>query len=194
MVRKFWLQTVVLALAICGSASAELFPVSDCSRAEPSGERTLCHETIAPASAADVWALWATAEGFSSWAAPVAAVDLRPGGLIETSYDANARIGDSGNIRNRVIAVEPRRLLVIQIADAPPGFPHADAARELSTLIELEALSLTETRVRVSMMGYRSGEDFDALYAFFARGNAWTMEKLRERIAQGPTDWRAERE
>lgn len=177
-----------------GSATAEPGPVRNCSRTEPSGERTLCHESVVAASAADVWALWTTAEGFSSWAAPVAAVDLRAGGLIESSYDVNARIGDAGNIRNRVVAVEPQRLLVIQIANAPVGFTHADAARELTTLVELEALSPTETRVRVSMMGYRSGEDFDALYAFFARGNAWTMEKLRERIAQGPTNWRAEGE
>ncbi len=166
--------------------------VTDCSRSEPGDQRVLCHEIVVPASSSEVWRLLSTSEGFSSWAAPVVAIDLRPGGIIETSYDVNARIGDAGNIRNQIVALEPERRLAMQIASAPPGFPHAVEARELATSIELEALSASQTRVRVLMSGYRDGEEFDALHAFFARGNAWTLEKLRERVVNGPVDWRAQ--
>lgn len=189
--RLFW-RSLAVSLLIGGGAWAEPAAVVDCSLPDPADERMLCHETVVVAPAAEVWRLMATSEGFSSWAAPVAAIDLRPGGMIETSYDVNARIGDAGNIRNRITGVEPEIRLTMQIAAAPPGFPHADEARELATRIELEPLSAIETRVRVSMSGYRSGEAFDALYAFFARGNSWTLEKLRERVADGPTDWRAQ--
>ncbi len=184
-------RCLAMSVALCGAAWADPAAVRDCSRVEQSGERTLCHETIVPAAVADVWTLWSTAEGLRTWAAPVVAMDLRPGGIFESAYDANAQIGDAGNIRNRVVAFEPGRLLVIQVASAPPGFPHADEVRELSTSIELEPLNAGETRVRVSMSGYRSGVAFDELYAFFARGNAWTLAKLNERVVGGPVDWRA---
>jgi uncharacterized protein YndB with AHSA1/START domain len=187
-----WRSCLAVAVLVGGAAWAEPVAARDCSFGEINGERILCLETAVPASRAEIWRLLATAEGFSTWAAPVAAVDLRPGGIIETSYDVNARIGDAGNIRNRIIAVEAERRLVMQIAAAPPGFPYADEARELVTSIELEPLSANETHVRVSMSGYRSGEAFDALYAFFAHGNSWTLAKLRERVVGGPTDWRAQ--
>jgi hypothetical protein len=41
------------------------------------------------------------------------------------------------------------------------------------------------------MVGYREGEDFDALYRFFARGNAQTLAALAARAVNGPTDWSA---
>jgi len=190
------LATVALA-AVLGSAfpaSAEVQPpVGDCSRLEAGGERTLCHELVVPAPAAEVWALISTAEGWRSWAAPVVHLDLHAGGLLETSYAPDARIGDAGNIRNRVLAFAPERLLVIQIADAPPGFPHADLARELTTAIELEPLDTAHTRVRVTMMGYRDAPGFDMLYAFFDAGNAFTLTQLRERVERGPVDWRSRR-
>jgi uncharacterized protein YndB with AHSA1/START domain len=156
------------------------------------GERVLCHEIVVAAPAAEVWRLIATAEGFSSWAAPVVAIDLRVGGSFETSYDRNARIGDAGNIHNRVVAFAPKTLLVIQIANAPPGFSHGDEARELTTVMAVEPVDATHARLRVSMLGFRDGGAFDALFAFFDRGNAWTLQKLNERVIGGPIDWARE--
>jgi uncharacterized protein YndB with AHSA1/START domain len=187
-----WLVVAMLGLALATPAAAETALAPDnCSRAA-NGERTLCHTMILPASLSEVWALVATAEGWRTWAAPVASLDLRSGGLLETSYNPNARAGEAGNIRNRVLAFTPERLLVIQIADAPPGFPHADLARELTTALELEPVDATHTRVRVTMMGYRDAAGFDELYDFFDRGNAFTLMKLRERIERGPVDWGAQ--
>ena len=177
----FWSLTL-------GAASAA---PADCSRTEVSGERTLCHEAVINAPVAEVWRLFATSEGLSSWLAPVAAIDLREGGMWESAYDRAARIGDAGNIRNRVVAFTPERLLVIQVASAPPNFPHADLVGELVTLIAFEPVDATHTRVRVSMLGYRAGEGFDALYRHFDWGNAYTLDALAARVANGPTDWSA---
>ena len=156
------------------------------------GERVLCQTVVVPAPAAEVWALLSTSEGWRSWAAPVAELELRSGGRLETSYNPSAAIGDPANIRNRVLAYTPERLLVIQIADPPPGFPHPDLARQLSTALELEPLDATHTQVRATMMGFGDEPGFDQLYAFFERGNAFTLTKLRERIERGPVDWQAE--
>ncbi len=84
--------------------------------------------------------------------------------------------------------------LTIQVERAPPGFPHPQDVRELVTVIELQPLSAGTTRVRVSMSGYRDGAAFDELRTFFARGNAWTLQKLRERVVDGPVNWAEQRQ
>ncbi|QGZ95409.1 SRPBCC family protein [Terricaulis silvestris] len=178
--------SAIFALAFaCFAAPVHAQEVTRCD----GGERVLCHEIVVAAPAAEVWRLISTAEGFSTWAAPVVAIDLRVGGAFESSYNRNARIGDAGNIHNRVVAFAPETLLVIQIADAPPGFPHGAEARELTTVMAVEPVDATHARLRVSMMGFREGEAFDALFAFFDRGNAWTLQKLNERVMTGPVDW-----
>lgn len=180
-----------LAWFLCAAPAALAEGVADCSRMETGGARTLCVEAEVPASLAEVWALWAESDQLSTWMAPVAAIELRPGGMMEASYHPAGRIGDAGNILNRVVAVTPMQSLSIQVERTPPGFPHADVVRELVTVIEFEPLSTNATRVRVSMTGYREGAAYDELYAFFARGNAWTLQKLQERVVDGPVDWRA---
>lgn len=188
-----WLRRFIVAIALAAlpAVAAAQAEVADRSRVEASGERTLCHEVVLPAPLSDVWALWTTSEGLRSWAAPVAAIDPRPGGAFESSYDTSARIGDAANIRNRVVAIIPERMLVIQVAAAPPGFPSLEQVRQLATVIEFEPLGARATRVRVSMLGYRSDAAFDALYRHFDRGNAWSLNKLHERVTRGPVDWRA---
>lgn len=184
---------LVSLLLVAPSAAQTHIGVEDCAPPANGEERVLCHAVVLPASAAEVWALISTSEGWRSWAAPVAEIELRAGGRLETSYDVGAAIGDPANIRNRVLAFVPQRLLAIQIADAPPGFPHPDLARELVTVLELEPIDATHTRLRAVMMGYRAEPGFDRLYSFFERGNAFTLTKLRERIERGPVDWHAHR-
>jgi uncharacterized protein YndB with AHSA1/START domain len=179
-------------LALAGAAAAEEnAAVTPCSRTEPDATRTLCHEIIVPAARAEVWRLWSTSEGLASWAAPLAAIDLRIGGLWEASYQPDARLGDPGNIQNRVLSYAPGAMLSIQIAAAPPGFPHVDLARRTWTVIDLESINAAHTRVRVSTFGYGEGAGFDQLYAMFDTGNAWSLRKLHERVTGGPADWRA---
>lgn len=173
--------------AVVPAASAQ--EVADCSRTELSGVRTLCFEAEMPAGVADVWALWSESGQLATWMAPVAAMDMRPGGVMEAAYDPSGVIGDPNNILNRVVDVDPLHSFSIQVERAPPGFPHAAVVRELVTRIEFTPLSETSTRVRVSMSGYGDTQAFNELYAFFARGNAWTLQKLRERIVDGPVDW-----
>lgn len=180
------LLTCTLMLALMAPrAFAE--GITDCSRA--GAERMLCVEADVPAGAREVWALWAESDQLRTWMAPVAAIDLRPGGLMEAAYNPAGRLGDDANVLNRVVALAPAQSLTIQVERAPPGFPHPDEVRELQTMIELTPVSDGVTRVRVSMTGYREGAAYDELYAFFARGNAWTLQKLHERIVRGPVDW-----
>lgn len=183
------LVAAVLVWGLAASVSAE--EVSSCARVETDLTRTLCHEVVLPAPRAEVWRLLTTSDGLRTWAAPVAAIDLRVGGLWEASYDPDASLGDAANIHNRVLSYLPERMLSLRAERAPPGFPHADLLGETWSVIELEAIDAAQTRVRVSGLGYRNGAGFDDLYAMFAHGNALTLAHLHERITQGPIDWAA---
>jgi hypothetical protein len=76
-VRRLLLAVVWGALA--APVAAETSVPLNCARVEASLERTLCHELVLPAPAAEVWRLMSTSEGWRAWAAPVAEIDLRSG-------------------------------------------------------------------------------------------------------------------
>jgi uncharacterized protein YndB with AHSA1/START domain len=171
------------------AAAAAAQEVENTSYRADDDTRVLQHRITVEAPAADVWDAWTTTEGIRSWAVPVGRIDFRLGGIWESSYNLDARIGDPGNIQNRILAYLPDRMLTIQAVAAPPGFPHRELLSEIFTVIELEALDAARTRVTVSMVGYASGEGFDVLYGHFEKGNAWTLEKLRQRFVEGPVDW-----
>lgn len=149
------------------------------------GERMLQQSVVVPAPPAAVWRAWTTTEGFQAWAAPVANVDFRVGGIIEASYDPDAGIGAPGNIKNQIIAYVPGRMLAIRNVQAPPKVPF-DAAtfQTLQTVILLDGLPDGTTRVTVAQPGYRDGEAYEAVWRFFERGNAASLIALRAYLSR----------
>ncbi len=184
---------ILAAFAFAASAhAATALPagVTETSFVTPAGERVMELSIDVPASAADVWNAWATADGFRSWAVPFAAVDFRVGGFVESSYDPNAKPGDPNNIRNEVVAVVPGRMFVLRNTQAPEKVPFdAPTFRKTQTVVTLTALGEKSTRVTVANAGYASGAPWDGVYQFFRDGNAWTLAELRKRFENGPTDW-----
>jgi hypothetical protein len=182
---------LLLVVAALFASPAFAGQVADTSYKAPDGTRVLRHEVIVPASAKDVYQALATAEGWRTWAAPFA--EMTPafgvGAVLETSYNPAAKIGDATNIKNKILAYIPSRMFAFQAVQAPAGFKHADLLPHIFTVAELEPVNARATRVRLSMLGYDQGSGFDELYGFFAKGNAWTMEKLAERFEVGPIDW-----
>jgi uncharacterized protein YndB with AHSA1/START domain len=165
--------------------------VTNTSYTEPNGDRALQLSIEVPAPAHDIYATFTTGEGYASWAVPVAQVDFRVGGSIESSYDAHAKPGDAGNIRNEIVAYLPDRLLVLRNVQAPPGFPDAALFQKTVTVIEFQPLAPARTRVVITNAGYGPGERYAALYRAFEWGDAYELAQLRSRFEQGPVDWRA---
>ena len=158
-------------------------------RTETDGSRTLAHEIVVDASAADVWTAIATPEGWRSWAVPVAWTPPDDPDVIETSYDPAARPGAPGTIQQRVLLRVPNRILAFRTIKAPAGFPHWEAYRQVASVFELEPLGPARTRVRLTGAGYPAGAAGDAVLTFFERGNAASLEWLRLRFVDGPADW-----
>ena len=164
--------------------------VRDTSYTVPGGERVLELSIDVPAPVREVWRAFATSEGFASWAVPVAQVDMREGGMIESSYDPKAAIGAPGNIRNAILVAVPERLIVMRNVQAPPKTPFdVPTFQKLVTAITLVPLGPDATRVTLQNPGYRDGPLYDGVWQAFHGGNTWTLVKLKERFETGPVDW-----
>ncbi len=150
------------------------------------GERILVEEVWLDAPVATVWAAYATADGWESWAAPKAEVDLRVGGTIRTQYDPAAAIGDPGTNTLRIVNYVPERLLTLK-ADLQPNWPELlkQDADNLSNVILFEEVAPGRTRLRSYGIGYRDTPEYDELLGFFQQANAGLYAKLIRHVEGG---------
>jgi uncharacterized protein YndB with AHSA1/START domain len=183
----------ILGGACAGSAGAADFPnVRDDSYTEPNGSRVLKLSITIDAPVSKIWRLLISAEGWQSWAVPVAWVDFGVGGLVETSYTATAVRGQPGNIKNAIVAYVPEQLLVLRNVQAPTNFEHAEDFGKTVTVIDLRPLSKNRSRVELDGVGFLSTPAFDTLLKNFRYGDSWTLEHLKRAAEHGPIDWAEE--
>ena len=175
------------ALNIALAQTPPPYPVADQSYVAADGTRVLQQAIDVPAGVPEVWKAFTTSEGFASWAAPVAFVDFRLGGHIETTYDPQGKIGAAGNIRNEIVAFVPGKMLAIRNTQAPPDTAFdVPTFQSLHTVILFDPAGPNATRVTIVQPGFGAGEKFDGVYVHFARGNAWSLQQLAKRFAERP--------
>lgn len=170
-------------------AQAQALPegVVDASFSTSGGERVLHLATVVNAPVARAWAAFATEEGFRAWAVPLAKIDLRVDGSIESSYDAKVPLGSGRTIRNEIVALVPERVLVIRNVQAPPGVPFdVSAFQTVQTAIVFDPLDGERTRVTIASGAFLEREPWDGVYRFFRAGNAHTLAELRKHLATLP--------
>lgn len=187
--RKLQMAITCLALITWHSGPAGENAVTDTSYTAPDGTRVLEQSIVVDAEVEEVWRAFTTAEGLKTWAVPSAWVEFDIGGYWETSYDPGASFGDPDNIRSRILAYQPLRMLSIQAVQAPPAFPHPELLDSLFSVFTFEDLDGDGVRITAAGVGYAEGEGYDTLYEFFQRGNAWTLNQLEQRFRSGPVNW-----
>lgn len=163
-----------LALAAAGLAMA--------------AERSIDKDVIVAAGIDDTWAAWTTREGITSFFAPDARVDPRPDGAFEVYFDPGAEPGLRGADGMRFMALQPRQMLSFTW-NAPPHLAQARQQRTL-VIVRLEALGERSTRVQLSHVGWGSGGEWDATYAYFDRAWGAVLGNLKKRFDNGPVDWK----
>jgi Activator of Hsp90 ATPase homolog 1-like protein len=192
-VGRFLAGAAALTL-LAGSASARStsdFPeVMDGSFTEADGSKVLRLSLVVPAERTAVWARFTTTEGYTAWATPMAKVDFGLNGLIEASYDANAKAGDADNIRNRIIAYTPHRMIALKNENAPAALPGRETFGEIVTVMEFEDAP-GGTKVSITGVGYKPGEPYATLFKHFSWGNAYSLMELKTSFVKGPVDWKA---
>lgn len=159
------------------------------------GERVLRNEGVIHAGASEIFDCFRTGEGLKKlWGVAHAEVDFKVGGMIRTNYDPAGKIGDDSTIGNAILAYEPDRMLALR-----PIAPAAaqDFVKKMCetgwTVIRLEPLTPTSTKLSVTMSGFGEGEQYDQAYAFFQQGNAWTLAKMQEAMNDKTREARNER-
>lgn len=183
-----------MLVASAGAVQPQPYPnVTDSSTPTAESDRVMRLSVEVPAPVEKVWERWTTAEGWRAFATPHAVVDFRVDGVIESSYGAEFTPGAPGNIKNRIVAFVPGRMLAFRNIQTPPGFVNAEAFAQTATIIEMEPAGASATRVTLTGVGFKEGKAFDELYAKFRSGNSFVLQKLRDSFVTGPVDWAAMR-
>ena len=149
----------------------------------PAGEKVVTHEIVIDAPVAKVWDSFTTVGGWTSWASPLAEIDLQAGGTIRTHYDREAAIGDPGTNVLRIVNYVPHRVLTLQ-ADVEPNWPELmkDDAEHLMNVIVFEALDEQRTKVLSYGVGYRDTPAYEELLAFFIPANEKLYRELEANL------------
>jgi uncharacterized protein YndB with AHSA1/START domain len=168
-----------------GRVDVQFPDVRDSSYREADGSGVIRLSAVVHAPAARIWTALTTSDGWKLWAVKQAWVDFRLGGLIETSYSETAIQGARANIKNRVEAYVPGRVLTIRNVQAPPDFAHPEEFAQTVTTLQLTPLGDGSTEVTLTAVGYRPGVAFDALYVMFRAGDAWTLQNLKRAMEGG---------
>jgi uncharacterized protein YndB with AHSA1/START domain len=143
----------------------------------------LVTEGIIKAPVDAVWAAFTTKEGQESWNVAHAEIELKVGGKMRTHYDQSGRIGDPNTIENTILCFEPKRMLAIQVANAPEKFPYKNAIKNTWTVLYFEDVGQSRTRLTLVGLGYGNDDESRKLRNFFDKGNSYTVKKLQEKFA-----------
>jgi uncharacterized protein YndB with AHSA1/START domain len=136
-----------------------------------------------PAGVDQVWDVFTTVAGMTSWLAPQATVEPWAGGKWEVAFGPGTSVGGG-----TIVLVQPKSLLALS-ALAPDRFP--TVRRERTTAVFLfDAAGPNATTVRLAQTGWKPGEEWDKAFDYLAVGNAQLLEQLYHRFAVGPVTWK----
>jgi uncharacterized protein YndB with AHSA1/START domain len=140
-------------------------------------------EAVVKAPPAELWKVFATAEGFKKLGVAQCEMDFRVGGLIRTHYDPKGSLGDDGTIVNEILSYEPDRMLSIRIQKPPKSFPFgADTWKSTWSVITLADLGDGRTHLRLAGMGYPDTDEGRKMREFFRSGNGWVLATLKKQF------------
>jgi uncharacterized protein YndB with AHSA1/START domain len=136
-------------------------------------ERTIVKTARIEAPVAEVWAAWTTSAGLKTFLSIDSAIELRSDGKYEFYFGPSASAPNRGSEGCTVLSYLPQRMLSFTW-NAPPSFP-AIRALGPSTFVVLEFTANGEqaTDLRLTHLGWREGEDWNAVYAYF--NQTWSM-------------------
>lgn len=174
---KLLLIAATLAASACASAPAAT--IDDKSFTDAQGLRAIQLSVWLNAPPSDVYRSIATVEGWKTWAVESAFGEVKIGGVMETSYNANAKAGDPANIKQEFLALVPDRLVVFRTIQTPPGFPHPELYMKTVAVMQLQP-EAGGARLTFTHEGFGAEPGFSDLYDFFLKGDTETMESLRK--------------
>jgi uncharacterized protein YndB with AHSA1/START domain len=169
------LAAAALATLLCWAGTAQ------------AAERAIAKQVEIAATPEQAWQAWTTREGITSFFAPDANIDPRPGGAFEIHFDPLAAPGSKGADGMQYMALQPPRMLSFTW-NAPPHLPQARGQRTL-VVVRFEPVNDQTTRVTLHHTGWGDGGEWDQAHAYFERAWGAVLGNLKQRFEKGPQDW-----
>jgi uncharacterized protein YndB with AHSA1/START domain len=179
----------IVAVDSDGNASPASFPRPWRPGPPPaaSADRSIQKEVVVRAPVSEVWNAWTTSAGIESFFAPEATVEPKPDGAFHIHIDPYGKPGMKGADDMRFLALQKDRMLSFTW-NAPPHLPEARAQRTV-VIVRFEPVTDTDTRVRLTHVGWGSGGQWDPAYDYFNRAWGNVLLNLQKRFSEGPIDW-----
>lgn len=151
-------------------------------------ERAIDKEVLVAASVDQLWDVWTTRDGITSFFAPDAHIEARAGGAFQIYFDPGAEAGLKGADDMQFLALQAKRMLSFTW-NAPP---HLAQARQQRTTVIVRFVPVEEksTRVTLHHVGWGDGGEWDKTYAYFDRAWGFVLGNLKTRFEKGPIDWK----
>lgn len=165
-----WGMTAVLCASTCAAG----------------GLPPLVHERVLSVPAEKVWEVLSTSDGFKKMGPVQVDMDFKIGGKIRTKYTADGVLGDETTIENEILAFDPGRMLTIRCVKTPKGFQNPEAFMKTWTVITVDDLGESRSRLTFKNLGYGDDEASKQVRDFFDAGNAWVMDKLQSTLEGKP--------
>jgi uncharacterized protein YndB with AHSA1/START domain len=145
-------------------------------------------EVIVSGSLHDVWNAWTTNEGVRTFFAPDSDIELSIGGKFEILFNSKEHEGVRGSETCKVLSYLPEKMLSFSW-NAPPEFPNVRNGEKSWVVVEFTSLSDTKTKVLISHIGWREGEEWEQVYQYFYRAWKSVCYWLWWRFEHGTLDW-----
>jgi len=135
-----------------------------------------------------VWNAFTTKRGWESAFVAIAEVDGKVGGIIQTSYNKNATIGDSSTIVLHIINYVPLKLITLQ-AEITSNFPEfmKKEEKDFYNVIYFNEKEEGKTSIESYGIGYKNTEKYLSLLKFFIQGNEQSYLSLIKYLETGET-------
>ncbi|MBX3396488.1 MAG: SRPBCC domain-containing protein [Phycisphaerae bacterium] len=134
-------------------------------------ERRQDFEVIVPSSVDEVWEILSTGKGLERIGGRSAKVELKPGGKWEFWQGSPTRVQ----------VYLPKELLACT-GSAPSQFPEVQKGGHWGVYF-LEPIDGGRTRLRLSVVGWKEGEEWDRAFDYFLKNNAVFMEWIHDALA-----------
>jgi uncharacterized protein YndB with AHSA1/START domain len=151
-------------------------------------ERAIEKEVVIQATLDQAWDAWTTREGITSFFAPDARIEPKPGGAFEVYINPYAAPGLKGADDMRYLALQPKRMLSFTW-NAPPSLPEVRQQRTV-VIIRFTPVSDTQTRITLHHTGWGDGGEWDKAFGYLDKAWSNVLGNLQKRFAENkPVDW-----
>ncbi|HEY1394399.1 MAG TPA: SRPBCC domain-containing protein [Methylibium sp.] len=155
--------------------------------AAQAAERAIDKQIVVAATLDQAWDAWTTREGITSFFAPDAEIDARPGGAFHIYINPYAEPGMKGADEMRYMALQPKKMLSFDW-NAPPSLPEVRQQRTF-VVLRFEPVGDKSTRITMHHTGWGEGGQWDQTYAYFDKAWGRVLANLQRRFETGPVDW-----